>query len=240
MFEGGGERLLRLKRPSTVKDISTVLINRFKVRDTPAGLTQKLCGSFQGNWSVSKFASVIESITADLIEQLANSAESAREVVQSLADDLACEAFKAGLSPDIQNIVLEAQVTSFSDALNKASAAEASLKSTSAQINVFRQQSRGSITMGDSKIGIHSTGTTGKIIRARIKTLLIRVITLLPMVQADIRAMITISRVKDVARLLILIIITIILVGASLRTNIIGRIMVGTTHIEAMELVVCG
>lgn len=126
-----------LSKPATVEDISSVLLKRFRIRETVAGLNQKLSSVGQGNGSVSKFASVVEGIMADLIElQISKRGESAREVVQSISDESACDAFKVGLRPELQGVVLASEASTFSDALDKALQAEASIKDTT-QLNAY-------------------------------------------------------------------------------------------------------
>lgn len=117
-----------LKVPLSVADISSVLLKRFQVRETVAGLNQKLSYARQGNRTVNKFATVIEGITADLIDlHLSKRGETAREVVQAIADESACDSFKAGLRPDVQAIVIASGASTFTDAVDKALQAEASL-----------------------------------------------------------------------------------------------------------------
>ena len=116
-----------LTKPKSVADISSVLLRRFKTRETVDGLQRRLGCCVQGNWSVSKFASVIENIMSELIElQLATRTESERETIQSLADEAACAAFKAGARPEIQVVLLAAAGKTFAEAIDVALGAEAS------------------------------------------------------------------------------------------------------------------
>lgn len=157
-----------LKKPESVSEISKVLLNRFKIRETVAGLNQKLSRTQQGNRPVSKFASVIEGITGDIIElQLARRGEAAREIIQAMADESACEAFKSGLNPELQNVVLASGATTFSEVLDKALGAEAAMRDNP-QVNYFRQgpryenygnnyRGRGSFPRGQSRGAYYGT-----------------------------------------------------------------------------------
>lgn len=125
-------------KPATVDDLVSTLRNRFKVRDTIAGINFKMANTFQGNRSVHKYAMQIEQLMGDLIElHIATRGEEAREIVNAISQDAACAAFKAGLRPELQTAVIAADKISFSDILTKALETEAALNNV-AQVNAVR------------------------------------------------------------------------------------------------------
>lgn len=124
---GAAKRIFKGVTPSTVDSITTALIDRFKKKETLAGIQQKITSCYQGNWKVDKFAARLEELGIILSElNLAKHGVAARSFILKSTEDTLLSAFKQGLNKEIQMVVIASNTDSLATAIDIALTAEAS------------------------------------------------------------------------------------------------------------------
>lgn len=133
----GEARRCFLARPASLEAICDTLLQRFSAKETIAEVTGRLARTTQGGRSVAKFAGELEQLMGRLTRlHLKKQGDGAASVVASMTDDAVCSAFKNGLRPELQGIVIAAGVNSFREAVDKALEGEAAARNV-AQVNAY-------------------------------------------------------------------------------------------------------
>lgn len=123
---GSAKRIFKGVAPSTVDTITTALIDRFKKKETLAGIQQKITSCYQGNWKVDKYAAKLEELGIILSElNLAKHGVSAKSFILKSTEDTLLSSFKQGLNKEIQMVVIASNTDSLATAIDIALTAEA-------------------------------------------------------------------------------------------------------------------
>lgn len=134
-------------------ELHKAISERFEIRKTVATLTQELALTKQGNSSVSEYAEKIDKIIFELSRvQILNQNGENADLIRSLNDTTAANAFKNGLKNELKTIVLASRATTFAEVVSIAHESEAAFPKNTSQVNYVESNGqRGHNNRGNKK-----------------------------------------------------------------------------------------
>lgn len=155
----GRAKLVFSEKPSSIKELSTTLLQRFKPRTTIAEVTMKIGQCYQGSRTVSRFASELEALNSELLElQLAKQGMDAKGILMAINEDTLLSAFKRGLNPSLQAVVVAANLDKFRTAVDMALEAETAHSGDAAVVNDLDRTHPKNTQRGNSNFRGHWQG----------------------------------------------------------------------------------
>lgn len=122
-------KVISREPPTNLTSLKNLLQESYKSNKTPLQITNELNSLRQNDRNVLDFASKIENLTAELNAlQIVALGEDKRDIVTTVNDVLALNAFKVGLKPSLRQTIFAARPKTLQEAINIASEMESSIR----------------------------------------------------------------------------------------------------------------